>query len=186
MLVRNDQIGAEFSQHKQLYLGMALKRLRNRDDAKDAVQDAFLLAIRHFHQFDASRPLKPWIMKILFHVIFTMLRERKRGHQAIPAVVEISLDAIDAADLDHNRALQTSPVVMVSLPKFIDALPTSQQNKEVLHLQSYGHDQKKTAEQLQLKEWGVSRIIKKTRKLAARELEKLRMRYSGFQIEITW
>jgi len=44
---------------------LALHLARNRADAEDAVQAAFVKAFTHLHQFDASRPFEPWLLGIV-------------------------------------------------------------------------------------------------------------------------
>lgn len=44
---------------------LALHLARNRADAEDAVQAAFVKAFTHLHQFDPSRPFEPWLLRIV-------------------------------------------------------------------------------------------------------------------------
>ena len=42
---------------------LAMRMLRNGDDANDAVQDALVKAFRHIKEFDPERPIKPWLCR---------------------------------------------------------------------------------------------------------------------------
>ena len=44
---------------------LALHLARNRSDAEDAVQAAFVKAFTRLHQFDARRPFQPWLLTIV-------------------------------------------------------------------------------------------------------------------------
>jgi RNA polymerase sigma-70 factor (ECF subfamily) len=46
-------------------LRLAMRVLRQREDAEDLVQDAFLSALRHIDTFDAHRPFWPWLSRII-------------------------------------------------------------------------------------------------------------------------
>ena len=53
------------SAHAPAAQRLALHLARNRADAEDAVQTAFVKAFTHLHQFDASRPFEPWLLRIV-------------------------------------------------------------------------------------------------------------------------
>lgn len=46
-------------------VALASRILRHREDAEDLVQDAFLLALKHIEDFDATRPFWPWLSRII-------------------------------------------------------------------------------------------------------------------------
>ncbi|HKW49492.1 MAG TPA: sigma-70 family RNA polymerase sigma factor [Gemmatimonadaceae bacterium] len=58
-----------FGRVVELYLpramSLAMRLLRHREDAEDLVQDAFLAALQHIDSFDLSRPLWPWLSRII-------------------------------------------------------------------------------------------------------------------------
>jgi RNA polymerase sigma-70 factor (ECF subfamily) len=51
--------------HTAAAMRLALHLAASRADAEDAVQDAFVKAITHLHQFDSSRRFSPWLLKIV-------------------------------------------------------------------------------------------------------------------------
>ena len=63
-------------------LGHALAVLRHREDASDAVQEAFLEAYVALATFDATRPFYPWFYVILRNRCFKLLDRRKRRPEA--------------------------------------------------------------------------------------------------------
>ena len=58
-------------------VAVALSILRNRDDAEDAVQEAFLSAYRHWRSFEGRSALRTWLTRIVLNAAFMILRKRK-------------------------------------------------------------------------------------------------------------
>ncbi len=65
----------------------AHRMLGNEEDAKDAVQDAFLSAFRNIHTFDGNSKVSTWLHRIVINASLMKLRTRRRK----PAV---SIDAL--------------------------------------------------------------------------------------------
>ncbi len=59
------------------FVGLAYTILRNRDDAEDAVQDAFLLACRHLRTFEGRSTFTTWFTRIVVNAALMMRRKRK-------------------------------------------------------------------------------------------------------------
>jgi RNA polymerase sigma-70 factor, ECF subfamily len=57
---------------------VAMRWLRNREDAEDAVQDAMLSAFRHIGAFDGRARLSTWVMAIVINAVRMQLRRRPR------------------------------------------------------------------------------------------------------------
>lgn len=58
-------------------LRLAAAMLGNLDDARDALQDAFVKAWEALHRFDLRRPFGPWFFQILRNHCRDMLRSRQ-------------------------------------------------------------------------------------------------------------
>jgi RNA polymerase sigma factor (sigma-70 family) len=58
-------------------LRLAVAMMGNAEDAKDALQDAFVKTFNSLHRFDLSRPFGPWFFQILRNQCRDMLRSRK-------------------------------------------------------------------------------------------------------------
>lgn len=87
--------------HAPRMLAVARGLLRHEDDARDAVQDAFLSAFRGLDKFDGRSQLSTWLHRIVINASLMRLRARRRkpeqsieellprflpdGHQAEPA-----------------------------------------------------------------------------------------------------
>lgn len=59
-------------------LRLALAMMGNREDARDALQDAFVKTYQSLHRFDLRRPFGPWFYQILRN----QCRDRLRSRQA--------------------------------------------------------------------------------------------------------
>ena len=57
---------------------IAMRKLGNREDAEDAVQDTFLSAYAHLDQFKRQAQMSTWVTKILINSVRMKLRRRPR------------------------------------------------------------------------------------------------------------
>lgn len=62
-------------QHQEPVFRLAYLLLGDPDDAKDIAQEAFIRTYQHLDQFDETRPLRPWLMRIASN----LARNRKRS-----------------------------------------------------------------------------------------------------------
>ena len=83
-------------------LGVARRFLKNEEDARDAVQDAFVSAFRSIGKFEAGSKLSTWLHRIVVNAALMRLRTKRRhpeedietllpkfaadGHQVEPSV----------------------------------------------------------------------------------------------------
>ncbi|MFO0891639.1 MAG: RNA polymerase sigma factor [Isosphaeraceae bacterium] len=92
--------------------GLCFRMLNHRQDAEDITQETFLRALRAILGFDASRPIRPWLMEIAANRCRTALSLRSRRPRPAPiATAEQHADPRpcggDPDDLAHelNRAV---------------------------------------------------------------------------------
>ena len=71
-------------------------------DVEDAVHDVFVVAHRRYATYDASRPLRPWLLGIAFRVAAQQRRQRRH---------EVD---VDEADMDVPDGAETPDVVVES------------------------------------------------------------------------
>ena len=82
VLVQQTRTGdlAAFDQLVRRYLSRAYmaawRLLKNKEDAEDLVQDAFMRALQHIHQYDVSRPFGPWFFRLLTNTGLNALDRR--------------------------------------------------------------------------------------------------------------
>ena len=77
--------------HRDGILRLTQRILRNREDAEDAVQTAFLDALRHLDGFQGRSRFSSWLSRIALNTAFMRLRSSRRQ-------IETSVDEIDQHD----------------------------------------------------------------------------------------
>jgi RNA polymerase sigma-70 factor (ECF subfamily) len=79
---RSEVIGREafeemFMASRRKFVAMAHAILRNREDAEDAVQNAFLSGYLHLRSFEGRSALRTWFTRIVLNAALMMQRKRK-------------------------------------------------------------------------------------------------------------
>ncbi len=131
-------------------LAVARRLVRNEEDARDSVQDAFLQAFRNIEKFEGRSSLGSWLHRIVVNAALMKIRARSRRR-------EVSLeDLLPQFDADGNRiAPETELVVSVEkllesreirefVRRAIDQLPERYRNV-LLVRDIEGYDTKETA-----------------------------------------
>jgi RNA polymerase sigma-70 factor (ECF subfamily) len=88
-------------------LGHATAILRNRDDAQDAVQDAFIDAYRALHTFHLERGFYPWFYAVLRHCCARVARRRPAqtvDADAVDVIASNELPADERLVIEHALA----------------------------------------------------------------------------------
>jgi RNA polymerase sigma-70 factor, ECF subfamily len=78
---QNDLEGA-VSRYSPMLFRVALRRLRNVEDAEDAVQDALLSACKYIGQFEGRSQLSTWLTRIVVNAAGMKLRRHAR-HETV-------------------------------------------------------------------------------------------------------
>ena len=81
--------------------GLCVRVLRHRHDAEDVTQEVFLRVFRSLRRWDASRPLKPWIMGIAVNRCRTWMTQRNRR----PELVDYLHDTVAGRVPDDSAEL---------------------------------------------------------------------------------
>jgi RNA polymerase sigma-70 factor (ECF subfamily) len=63
--------------------GLCIRLLNHRHDAEDVTQEVFLRVFRSLKRWDASRPLRPWVMGITVNRCRTWLTQRNRRPELV-------------------------------------------------------------------------------------------------------
>src|SRR5271166_6963619 len=89
-LAGGQELGGEAHQERRLELEhllshnlprfrrIAMRWLRNPEDAEDAVQDAVLSAFKHIARFEGRAQMSTWLMAIVINAVRMQLRRRPR------------------------------------------------------------------------------------------------------------
>ncbi|MFO0841163.1 MAG: RNA polymerase sigma factor [Gemmataceae bacterium] len=81
--------------------GLCVRLLHHRQDAEDVCQEVFLRVFRSLRGWDASRPLKPWVMGIAVNRCRTWLGQRARK----PELVDFLQDVVASQPDDDTAEL---------------------------------------------------------------------------------
>jgi RNA polymerase sigma factor (sigma-70 family) len=76
-VLRTDALEEMFVASRKKFLVIAYSILRNREDAEDAVQEAFLSAYRHLRGFEGRSALSTWLTRIVLNAALMVRRKRK-------------------------------------------------------------------------------------------------------------
>jgi len=106
---------------QSMVYGLAISMLRRPEDAEEAAQDTFLKLFRARDQFDGTRKLGPWLLRIAGNACRDRLRRRR--------VAELPAARMDVGDRDllgelpdprSNEGDQLGPMVRTELNQLSD------------------------------------------------------------------
>jgi RNA polymerase sigma-70 factor, ECF subfamily len=127
-----------FSRHRERAFALAFQYLRNREDAKDVVQEAFIKAYQNLRRFDLSRSFGPWLLTIVRNLSVDTLRKRKHSGEEL----------FDRIPDSHSRRAEDTVLrgeVWTALGKL------SADHREIVFLRDYqGHSYAEIAEILRV------------------------------------
>src|SRR5512136_3104099 len=120
-----EAFGALVQRHQDRVFNLAYQVVRNREDALDVAQEAFVKAFAALSSFKGEASFTTWIHRIVVNLAIDCLRRRRRGDPttyddrlAVPDDVEAS----PAAAEDPQTALEAQQVRAL-LARGIQALP---------------------------------------------------------------
>jgi RNA polymerase sigma-70 factor (ECF subfamily) len=90
---------------------LALRMLRNTDDAKDAVQEALVKAFRAIGDFDPTRPIRPWLCRICTNCCVDAVRNRKRDGDPLDQHEYMLQDGEASLDERANGSIRQTAVI---------------------------------------------------------------------------
>ena len=123
-----------FRRHFGIAYRVAHRLLNHEQDALDAVQDAFLKAVRHLKDFDGRSEFRTWLLRIVTNAALDAGRKRRR--RSAPTLDDPSSGLPEAASFDDpaaglhradlrntlNAALDTlSPAIRTTFTLFAEA-----------------------------------------------------------------
>lgn len=97
--------------HRNAAFNLAYWILQSRDDAEDAVQDAFVRAFRAFDAFSGNGA-RSWLLAIVRNVAYSALDARKRSRTLI--VPSEDMRSVNTNDLEQMPSNDPSPEAVVT------------------------------------------------------------------------
>lgn len=114
-------------------MGVGLRYLSNRDDALEAVNDAFIKAFGAMHHFNEDLPFKPWLSRI---VVNTAIDRRRKD---LKYMEEVDLDGADCIMIPSHAVEKLNAQHIL---KLLNELPNLQRTVFNLYeIDGYSHDE---------------------------------------------
>ncbi|WP_339753824.1 RNA polymerase sigma factor [Algoriphagus aquimarinus] len=96
--------GQLIQKHEKYAFTLALRILKNREEAEEAAQDAFMKAFHSLKTFEGKSKFTTWLYKIVYNEALGRLRKSKNFTIQLDEVEELASDSLDY--LDGLKALQ--------------------------------------------------------------------------------
>lgn len=97
-----DAFGALVEAYLQRAYAVAYRLMGHREDAEDAVQEAFMIVLDTIDRFDATRPFAPWFFRILRNQVVNA--RRARTVRQVEEIPESTASGRDGSDILVERA----------------------------------------------------------------------------------
>jgi RNA polymerase sigma-70 factor (ECF subfamily) len=141
---------------------VALGVLRNREDAEEVAQEAFVRAYKNFSRLREREKFRGWLARIAFRLALDRIRSMRRREQR-------ELAAPDPRPAPSVEELAASREFRARLDRAVDALP--EKLRLVLVLAAIeGHDMREIARLLELPEGTVKSRLFQARRILAEKL----------------
>ncbi len=154
--------------HRARLLTVARRMLGNEEDAKDALQEAFLSAARGVGRFSGRSRLSTWLHRILVNCCLMTLRQRRAKPQHLFAELpepRVTRDAPVESAVEHEETVQ-------AVRDGIDRLP--EQHRNILMLREIsGMDTRTAARSLHVSPNAVKARLYRAKQALRAELEPL-------------
>ncbi len=80
------------NQYKHMVFTLAVRMLKNREEAEEVAQDVFLKAYQKLSNFQGEAKFSTWLYKIAYHRGLDALKKKKRTISTVAIAPEITLD----------------------------------------------------------------------------------------------
>jgi RNA polymerase sigma-70 factor (ECF subfamily) len=129
-----DQVAFELltDMYRPVLMSLANRMLRNSDDAHDVVQDTLVKAFRAIKDFDAERPLKPWLCRICQNCCVDAVRQRRRDGDSIDQHEYMLAD--ESMDVDESA---TGSIIQEQILEAIGRLP--EKYRDIIVMRHFRH-----------------------------------------------
>ncbi len=152
--------------------GLALRLLRNREDAAEVSQEAMVKALARIESYDASRPFSPWVYRIARNLCIDRHRKKRPKLE-----IDEQRDAAPALDIGNN-VYKRAPDALAHQRRVNEAMETALEGigaiyREIIILYHYEHmTYSEIAVHLSLPEGTVmNRLFRARRKMQAALLD---------------
>ena len=85
--------------YKDMVFSVALKMLRNREEAEEVAQDAFVKAYKKLNKFKGDSKFSTWLYRVVYNTCLDRIKKLKRSISVVPMeeITERQLKSVDNA-----------------------------------------------------------------------------------------
>lgn len=151
--------------YRPMLRNLAMRMLRNADDAHDVVQETLLKAFRAIHEFDPERPLKPWLCRICTNCCIDAVRNRRRDGEP--------LEAHEHALMDPGEGIESQAAGSIVENQVIEAVERLPENyRRIIFMRHFQHkDVNEIAVELNKPEGTIKSWLFRARALLKKDLQ---------------
>lgn len=88
--------------HRQKVFAVALRIMKNREDAEDVLQEAFHKAFLHISRFQQESRFSTWLTRIALNEAYMALRRRRRVPEVLSAASDDGVGTVPEAFVDQS------------------------------------------------------------------------------------
>ncbi|MBL4905281.1 MAG: sigma-70 family RNA polymerase sigma factor [Flavobacteriaceae bacterium] len=126
-----------YRKYNQAMYNIAMRLLKNSENADDIIQESFLSAFKNIHQFKAQVTFGAWLKKIVIHKCLNHLKKKELD---VVRLDENSIFHLEKEDNDHWEF--DNSIVLIDVKKSIDKLPDKYKFVLMLYLiEGYDHEE---------------------------------------------
>lgn len=103
--------------HQRPVYGLAMRMLRDPDDADDIAQKTFVRAWNHLKEFEGRASLRTWLFRICMNLCRNHHRDHRRFVDVDPESVEPAEEAAGSERLEREQRLELLREAVAALPE---------------------------------------------------------------------
>lgn len=161
---------ALIDEYKAMAFTLALKLMKNREDAEEVAQDAFVKAYKNIGQFEGKSKFSTWLYTIVYNTALTRLRKKQLDIQDIDSHSVESSSALSESGMEWRNLQrdERSSYIKQALEQLVE------EDQVVISL--FYLNENSLAEICEITNWELSNVkvrLHRARKRLLIELEKL-------------
>ncbi|WP_288340773.1 sigma-70 family RNA polymerase sigma factor [uncultured Roseivirga sp.] len=161
---------ALIDEYKAMAFTLALKLMKNREDAEEVAQDAFVKAYKNIGQFEGKSKFSTWLYTIVYNTALTRLRKKQLDMQDIDSHSVESSSALSESGMEWRNLQrdERSSYIKQALEQLVE------EDQVVITL--FYLNENSLAEICEITNWELSNVkvrLHRARKRLLIELEKL-------------
>ena len=128
---------ALYRKYNQAMYNVAMRLLKNPDNADDVIQESFLSAFKNIHQFKGEVTFGAWLKKIVIHKCLNHLKKKELDVVTLDESLEYNSEKEESDNWEFD-----SLIVLEDVKKSIDKLPDKYKLVVMLYLiEGYDHEE---------------------------------------------